>query len=284
MCKAKTPGSCGELVQGILNDDYLLITCPINMYSEVAVELTDEVFTPKDYEKINQAITLLLQKFNRTEKVAFHVKSDLPRSKGMASSTADIASAVMAVARLLNLSITENDIAKIALAVEPTDAVFFKGIVAFDHIKGRNIEMLGEPPLLHIAMFDVGGEIDTLTFNKRRNLKDWNLAKSDEVRVAYKLVKEGLAENNIVKIGQGATISALANQQILPKPHLTNILTTGLHHKACGINVAHSGTVVGVLFGNDDVANIPKCKEEILANCPGISYIGQVQLISGGII
>jgi len=38
----KVPGSCGELAQGYLNNSNFLISCPIDIYSEVTVEINKE--------------------------------------------------------------------------------------------------------------------------------------------------------------------------------------------------------------------------------------------------
>jgi L-threonine kinase len=43
-------------------------------------------------------------------------------------------------------------------------------------------------------------------------------------------------------------MSALANQRILPKSHLEAIIDHVLVRGAYGVNVAHSGTVVGILL------------------------------------
>ena len=33
------PGTCGELVQGVVDGTSFLVTCPVNLYSTVSVEL-----------------------------------------------------------------------------------------------------------------------------------------------------------------------------------------------------------------------------------------------------
>ena len=68
------------------------------------------------------------------------------------------------------------EVAYVALATGPiSDGIFYPGIVLFDHVHGRIREYLGDALPMYIAIFDVGGEIDTLHFNKRHDLKQLNL-------------------------------------------------------------------------------------------------------------
>ena len=46
--------------------------------------------------------------------------------------------------------------------------------------------------------------------------------------------------------------SALANQKVLPKPHLEELMTFAKSLGAVAVNVAHSGTVAGIFFRAED--------------------------------
>ena len=61
-------------------------------------------------------------------------------------------------------------------------------------------------------------------------------------------MREGLRRRDPGRLGEGATMSALANQRILPKPNLEAIIDYALARGAYGVNVAHSGTVAGILL------------------------------------
>ena len=62
-------------------------------------------------------------------------------------------------------------ISKIATSIEPTDGIFCKGIVRYNHLNGQVLEHLGLAPKIKILMFDCGGKVDTLSFNRRKDLK-----------------------------------------------------------------------------------------------------------------
>lgn len=72
--------------------------------------------------------------------VSLQVKSTIPVAKGMASSTADIAATIGATAKWLNKSISEAEIAKLCLQLEPTDSTIFESLTLFDHLRGDIIQ------------------------------------------------------------------------------------------------------------------------------------------------
>lgn len=56
-------------------------------------------------------------------------------------------------------------------------------------------------------------------------------------------------------------------------------------YQAVGVNVAHSGTVIGVLFDdNSEPGLIEECKEKILNECFDLQFLNLVKMISGGMI
>jgi len=280
----KAPGSCGELAQGTINGRNFLITCPIDVYSEVTV--TTEVSIPLHIgNKVQTAIDKTVQ-YLKIQDRSFHVsvKSDLPLGKGMASSSADISATCQGIALSVGQQLSPDEIADIALSIEPTDGIFYPGIVLFDHVRGSLRQYLGAAIPMYIAIFDVGGEIDTLNFNKRLDLKKLNEANECQVQQAVNFINKGLITKDISLIGKGATISALANQNILFKPHLDDIINIGLSWGAVGVNIAHSGTVVGVLFPINKLSNSPSCIGEINKYCTGVNYLRTVQFISGGLM
>jgi len=279
---AKAPGTCGELVEGTIDGRDFLITCPVDIWSEITVETTGEPLQKSIFSKTQQAISLAVSKWN-TQPVTFSFsrKSDIPLGKGMGSSTADIAAAVQAVARALGQEATSEEIADLALEIEPSDALMYPGIYLFDHKKGRWREPLGDPLEIDIVVLDPGGEVDTVQFNSNKNLVQLNAKKEPLVQEAANLVKDGLAERDPEKLGRGATISAFANQEILPKPDLNTVLKWAKEVKSLGVNVAHSGTVMGILL-HPQAADKDEVAEYIKKKRPDWD-IFTTRLIGGGI-
>jgi len=282
----RCPGSCGELAQGSIGGRNFLITCPIELYSEVTVAIgqSEESCKIEVGSKVNEAVIRTFRHFNiplLPHQVKVH--SDLPEGKGMASSSADISAACLATATVLGRDLDLNSIADIALSIEPTDGVFFPGIMMFDHVKGLTRQQLGMPIPLLISVFDVGGEVDTLRFNERIDLADLNHAKEPQIRQALEYITTGLEQGSAELVGKGTTLSALANQVILPKPFLNEVIQLAGQHGAVGINVAHSGTVLGVLFDLYNSDRSQDCIQAIACQYPAIRYMKTVHLISGGL-
>ena len=212
------------------------------------------------------------------------VRSVLPCGKGMASSSADISSACQAAAIYAGRPpLTAHEIADIALSIEPSDGIFYSGIMMFDHLRGRVRRPLGDPPPMTLAVFDAGGEVDTVAFNSREDLAGLNAAKETAVREALSLVEEGLRRRDPVLVGRGATVSALANQSILFKPWLQDILDTVRGFGAVGINTAHSGTVTGALFPPGGDGRVLAAAAAVCEGFPGVSFLGAARLIPGGL-
>ena len=282
--KVKAPGSCGELVQGTIDGKNFLITCPIDMYSEVEVISGRGVQSSAGSKALSAVAKTMhyLKVADSDFQVA--IQSSLPSGKGMASSSADISATCQAVALRLGKMLTTDEIADLALSIEPTDGVFYPGIVMFDHVHGLIRRYLGTPPKMYVAVFDVGGEVDTLYFNRRTDLVKLNSDKEHQVRKAMDLVIKGLATGNTTLIGQGATLSAVANQNILCKPCLDRILDVIPQFGAVGLNAAHSGTVLGVLFPTDYKSRHEECITAVQEVCPEVKYLRTVKLISGGLM
>lgn len=282
---ALVPGACGELVQGTCGGQNFLVSCPVNWYSKAVVTvgrgIKDDVF-PRRCTKAASAVRKMLDTYGYSEFGAVvEISSGLPVGKGMASSTADVAAACYAAAFALKLRPEPRRVIGIALSIEPTDGTFSSGITLFDHVRGSVYEVLGDPPPLGILALDFGGAVDTVNFNRRPDLAFLNRLNEPETARALELVRLGIGSSDPVLLGEGATISTLANQKILPKPGLEKIIEFSTCLGAYGVNVAHSGTVVGVLLpaGKEDD---PRLIRRIRAEFPAVRECYPLRLVKGG--
>ena len=247
----RAPGVCGELVQGIRDDVYFLVTCPVDFFSQVQVELFRDgngVEAPTGCPKSAAALSATLKYLGHDQLAAkLTVRNPIPRGKGMGSSSADVAATIAATGLALGVELSPAVVAEIALAVEPTDGVMFPGVALFDHREGRVVEMLGQPPPMEIVALDFGGTVDTVEFNRvdRRSL--WQSIQA-ETSEALELVRSGVQLGDAELVGRGSSISAVASQKVLPKPKLPAVAEFAREVGAVGVNVGHSGTVIGVLL------------------------------------
>ncbi len=241
------PGSCGELVQGIINGINFHITCPINRYSRVTASVTKDgsIKIPDGLEKARAAAKKTLELIGIPHGVEIEIKSDIPRGKGMASSTADIAAVVVAVSELFASPVSAKEITDVALSIEPTDGTFFDGIVAFDHLAGRMFEKVGDALPLEIIVLEPPEFLDTVAFNKKKRAA----ADAEELltKEAFEMAVQGIRTKDLHLVGKAATLSSILNQRLLAKPVLNNVIDVCKRKGGLGVNVAHSGTVMGIL-------------------------------------
>ena len=206
------------------------------------------VVGPEDSPKAVAAVSATLAHLGRQELSArLAISNPIPRGKGMGSSSADVVAAIAATGLALDQELSPETVGRLALMEEPTDGVMFPGIALFDHRQGRLMEELGLPPPMEIVALDFGGTIDTVEFNRedRLSLRQSLRPETDQ---ALELVRQGIKEVDPKKIGLGATISAEANQRVLLKPQLPDVLRFAQSLYAAGVTVGHSGTIIGVLL------------------------------------
>lgn len=260
--KIKVCGSCGEFVQGFFQGAPLLITCPIEKFSTVTI--SDEFSGVEGLgEKSLSMLKKTLELFEiKNLNCGIKLISELPRGKGMASSSADLAAVAKAVALFFGKNISAEKIAALATSIEPTDGIFFGGVVAMNPVTGAVIKNISVPKNLTVAIFDYGGEVDTLKFNRRSNFQ---IPALDDT-LNFELVEK----------------SALANQEILHKKNLREIISFAKSIGAVTVNAAHSGTVTGIFFHNDD-KNIDAKISEIARRFEFIKFLTKTKITDGGI-
>jgi len=277
------PGSCGELIQGIINGRELLVPYPIDLYSMITIRAAKTAlsanFHSMPYYKLRQAIIATLKHLEIPLQEAFELEiirhSFLPVGKGLSSSTADIGAAILAVSTFFDRKISLGEITAIAAGIEPTDGIFYDGLVLFDPSKGQVIENLGPVPPLKVLVLEGVGYVDTVWFHRQRP----RMALVDR---AYDLLRRSLSKGDWKGIGQAAIFSAISHQAVLPKPHLKEIIDIALKAGAYGINVAHSGTAVGIIL---DKEHDEKRLVELLEQAGLLVHYGRhyiVHMIQGG--
>ena len=157
----RVPGSCGELLQGWHRGEPFLVTCPIARYTTVRAAASLQGLIGLG-EKARCALQLYLREAG-IEKFPFGMQltSELPRGKGMASSSADIAAVLAAASQALGQPLAPEAILCLAVQVEPTDAVFLPGIVCLNQVTGRVQRVYRRLSYPYLTIFDTGGTVDT---------------------------------------------------------------------------------------------------------------------------
>jgi uncharacterized protein involved in propanediol utilization len=256
------PGHHGELLQGAFDDGSgrvrrALVTLPQPDRGSRAIFYPSQrhwgvVGTP-ELVKVRRAAILALRQFSTHPAPAkggqVEIISDVPRGIGMGSSTADVTATIRAVADYHGVVLSREEVGRLAVLAEcAADSIMIDDrVVLFAHRDGVVLETLGHrlPPLLVVGCdTQPGVGVDTLGLPPAE-YDDREIASFGVLRAA---LRRAVATGDAALLGRVATASARINQRFLPKPGLEDLLALGLRHGGCGIQVAHSGTVAGLVF------------------------------------
>ncbi len=254
----------GEILQGLFDcrSGYAraLVTLP---YPELRATAT---FTrPRDLDclevipatktKAHRACELTLQWLGEAEVGRLSIQSAIPLSRGLGSSTADVVASIRAVIAAFGHEKPRGEVeAKLAVQAEvASDALMFSHTpVLFAQREGTVIERLKQRlPALEVIGFDGNSRsrgIDTLSLP----LPSYD---ADEVAVYRRLwnqLRRAVEDGSALSVAEIASQSALINQRHLPNPLFEFATSLAAEVGAAGFQVAHSGTVIGLLFDPRD--------------------------------
>ncbi len=178
------------------------------------------------------------------------ISSETPVGWGFGSSTSDVIAAIRAVAAAFGVRMRSGDAARVAVAAEcASDSTMFDDrAVLFAQRSGDVVEDLGGalPPLAVVGFTtDASGRgVDTVAHPPA----DYPWSTVEQFRPLLGLLRRAVRDQDPRILGRVATASAHINQAFLPKPRLEEIGQLAEAHGAVGIQVAHSGTIAGIMF------------------------------------
>lgn len=245
------PASCGEFVQGVLDNEEYLSSYAINLFSVATLEESREVIKngPK---KSRRAMELVFERFNipveDSEKISLNIKSQIPVGKGMASSTADIGATIKATLSMLDKTLTGEEMSKLAVQIEATDSLLLSSHSIFNPLTADVKKYLSGIDDVKVIILEPNDILDTKSIRMTPNYKIYKMENRDIIKRSFELLDEGLAKKDMNLVGQACTSSGLANENIHKKPYLKEIIQIGDKFGCYGVNIAHSGTVIGILM------------------------------------
>lgn len=240
---AFVPATCGELLQGVDSEGPILVSLPVELYGTVRVALTDapEVSITPALPKAAAAVRLALQRSGWRRGARVELGGELPHSRGMASSTADVAGVIGAICATAGVTITQRELLAMMVEVEPSDSSPLRGLWAIDHVGGSRALRLGPVPRhLWVAMVDSNEPVATLdihrTYGAGPRIPD------DTMRATR--------WTDHAAIGRVSTGSAVRNQSRLANPAFDVVRGIAERAGAVGVCIAHSGSVCAVICQN----------------------------------
>lgn len=280
------PASCGEFVQGMLKDKEYLSSYAIDKYSIVTLEEKIEGIK-RGPLKARKAIEEVFKYFNIPKKelknISIGINSEIPISKGMASSTADIGATIRATLNLIGKDLDEYEISRIATKIEPTDSIYIKENTIFNPLDANVIKRLGTLDTGKVLILEPNDTLSTKHIRKKENYNKLKKQNKYIIEYAFKLLEEGIKNKDLNLIGQACNISSVANENIHKKKHLNEIIDISKEYGAYGVNIAHSGTVIGILIDSD--MNEDRLKEKLIDRKINKKYkkIYTANIIAGGL-
>lgn len=249
MAIAQCPASCGELIQGWILGSEKLVSCPVEWYSTVEVTsgspLAEE--RPLSREMVNRLLQHWQYPPQMSQDIRIDVQSTIPIAKGMASSTADIAATAVATAHHLGHHLDESTLAQLCVSLEPTDSTVFRKLTLFDHNDASTQIACEAQPQLDLLVLESPETLRTADYHRIPRHSGLQ-AGAPALKRAWEKVQEACISQNPYRMGEAATLSATASQLLLPKPDFDSLLALVEECDLYGVNVAHSGSVVGLML------------------------------------
>ncbi|ENI9920575.1 L-threonine kinase PduX, partial [Salmonella enterica] len=159
----------------------------------------------------------------------------------------DIAATAVATAHHLGHSLDETTLAQLCVSIEPTDSTVFHQLTLFDHNNAATQIACEPPPPIDLLVLESPVTLRTQDYHRLPRQQKL-IASSATLQQAWNLVQEACITQNPLRLGEAATLSAIASQTLLPKPGFTALLSLVEECDLYGLNVAHSGSVVGLML------------------------------------
>lgn len=252
--RMRCPGSCGEFLQGWLDGSEKLISYAIDCFSEMTLvtqpspdgNAAFQKEHPRAMAMVNRSLEGAGIPLEAAEGLTLHLTSDLPRAKGLASSTADLAVTAAAVAAWAGNHLSAEELTALCTGLEPTDSILHQSLVLMDPLTGEVTRRYDTLPRMQVLVLEGLAAVETGTF-RREDHRESRRALRGELETALSLFEKGLEEGDYGKLADACLISARANQYFYPHPGLETLHQTACRYGAYGVNIAHSGSSAGIL-------------------------------------
>jgi len=224
---------------------------------------------PSWKEKARAAVKIALANTHaKTWGGRLQINSNVPLRWGFGSSTSDVTASIRAVSDAFCLNFSSEEIGVIAVKAETaSDPIMFGDrAVLFAHREGIVIEDFGRLPPFDVVGFNTdptGHGISTLDFG----VASYTHREIDGFSQLVNSLREALENCDYQRIGNIASDSARINQRFLPKPHFDQLEKIVERVDALGLQAAHTGTVMGLLFKPNDpeMHERERCARALLA-------------------
>ena len=196
-------------------------------------------------------------------------------SMGLGTSTSDIVATIRAVSESFGAKLDNDVIAKTTVGIESaSDGIMYDHATLFVTTQGNILEKYRiNYPEIEILGFNSNHHergLNTLDIPPRK----YNDEEKKHLWELRKNINGALNNKDINQLGQISSASAKINQRFVEKPYLEEIVKLATDNSAPGVVIAHSGTMVGIIF---DPRKMPK-PDKLSRIFEGLESIGYTNL------
>lgn len=234
----------GELMQGTLSDGRAFMVSGFSStqwYSEAWLD-EDTGGEPLG-SKASRALSLLLEKGGvGLNGKRVYLRSNIPRGKGLSSSSSDVLCVLSLVNGYLGMGLSPAELYCVAAQVEPTDPCLSDEILLFYQQAGLAGRRIGLPPMT-LLYFDAGPDqvVDTESV-----CRPWTPGLGRYYDWLLRGFLRAAEAGDHAALFDCVTASAEYNQTVVTLPRWEDWFRLATESR-CGLMVAHSGTIAGLL-------------------------------------
>jgi uncharacterized protein involved in propanediol utilization len=256
----------GEIVQGLFYSsdgrlEHGLVTLPCALFGTQArfrpLRSGPLTVEPRNRVRAHAAARLTLDALGFTGwGGALRITSDVPVCWGCGSSTTDVLASIQAVADAFETTLRPEWIARLSVASETaSDSLMYtqQRAVLFAQRRGSVLRELGGPlPAVNVLGFNTEGDrgVETLLM-RPMPYSSWEI---EAFQPMLGLLQRAIDQQDPALVGRVATASTIITQRHRPKRCMPQLLELAEKAGALGVQIAHSGTVVGFIFAPGDKA------------------------------
>jgi uncharacterized protein involved in propanediol utilization len=265
----------GEILQGALRRDGELMPCLITMptrgvgsrarYAPAAARSFE--VAPAWKLKAARAAQLALEFVGAPAGGRLEIECLVATGVGLGSSTSDVVASIRAVCAAYGITLEPGVVARLSVAAEgAVDPIMFdREVVLFAQRRGRVLETFGSwIPAYAVVSVDTdpgNGGVDTLGLP----LPQYTDAELDAFDSLVARARVAFGRRDAAAVADVATESATLNQRFVSLRNFRRIVALAREFGALGVQIAHSGTVAGILFDAGAARTDPELTSEVMA-------------------
>jgi uncharacterized protein involved in propanediol utilization len=253
----------GEIVQGMFyapegTVEHALVTLPCALFGTRArfrpLRSGPLTVEPADRGRARLAARLTLDALGRTGwGGSLCIEGNVPLRWGCGSSTTDVLSTIRAVADAFSTVLEPAWIARISVAAETASDSLMYGperAVLFAQRRGSVLLDLGGP-LPTVRVLGLNTEVDRGVETLALPPMAYSTWEVEAFRPVLGMLRRAVEHQDPELLGRVATASTVITQRHRPKRFMPELLQLAREVGAEGVQVAHSGTVAGLIFTPD---------------------------------